>query len=363
MRKNIRAIFKAILSFSILFLSACQVNISLPAEVSPVAPTPTVTMVPTAEPTAAISIPQVINSQNAGKIKKVAEYQVNQPMQVTWLKDSQSFWVVNDTNAVRINIQNGQIENVFNAVNPGRILDASPDGDTILYLDQNQNEIRVFRQSINQTLMINPETIFENASFSPDGTKVSIPSLDELQVSIWDTQSGARLMTLKGFETAAPVYDAHIGADNHTLIWHSRASIQLQSLDSQLLGPRFSHEDFVMGFDLSQNGQVLATTAGGNINGVYSPVIYFWDAQSGAKLASVPFPDSINALAFSADGKLLAGASSGSLILVDASTHKVITIIQGLANSIDALAFSPDGRSLLSTSIEDNQIKLWQVHQ
>ena len=284
-------------------------------------------------------------------------------MRIVWLKNSQSFWVINDTNAVRINIQTGQSENVLNAVNPGRILSASSDGDTILSLDHNQNEIRVFHQSSNKTQMINPETIFEGADFSPDGSKISIPSLEELQVSIWDTQSGTKLMTLKGFETAAPVYDAQIGADNHTLIWHSRGTIQLQNMDDQRMGPIFSHEDFVMGFTLSSDGQLLASTAGGTVNGNYSPVVYLWDAHSGNKLASIPYPDSISALVFSPDRKLLAGASAGNLIIWDMSTFKVINIVQSQSKSIADLSFSPDGKSLLSSSIEDNQIKLWQVLQ
>ncbi len=170
-------------------------------------------------------------------------------------------------------------------------------------------------------------------------------------------------MTLKGYETAAPVYDASIGADTRTLIWHSRGTIQLQSMNDQRMGPAFSHEDFVMGFSLSNDGGVLASTAGGTINGVYTPVLYLWDAHSGTSLAKIPYPDSVSALSFSPDGKLLAGASAGNLIIWDATTYKVINVIQGQSKTIYDLSFSPDGKSLLSSSIEDNQVKLWQVLQ
>lgn len=351
------------LLISAFILASCQVTVTSPIETSPILPTSIPTAVPTLVPTQPIKYPQVITGENAGGLKKVAEYKTNQPMQLVWLKNSQVFWVINDSSAVQIDIQTGKSESVFNAVNPGQILSASSDGDTILFLDPNQKEIGIFNRKLNNTLMINPETLFASADFSPDGTRISIPSLDKLEVSIWDVQSASRLTTLQGFETAAPVYNARIGADNRSLIWYSRATLQLQNLDNQRMGPRFSHEDFVTGFDLASNGRILASSAGGTINGVYSPLIYLWDTQSGSNLASIAYPDSISALAFSPDGKILAGASAGNLILWDMTTFKVINIIQGQSKTIYTLSFSPDGKSLLSSSLEDNLVKLWQVLQ
>ncbi len=298
---------------SIIILASCQVTVTAPTETSPILPTSIPTAIPTQVPIQPIKYPQVISGENAGGLKKVAEYKANQPMQLIWLKNSQAFWVINDSSALQIDTQTSISESVFTAVNPGQILSASPDGETILHLDPNQKGIMVFNRKSNNTLMINPETLFASADFSPDGTRISIPSLDKLEVTIWDVQSGSRLVTLQGFETAAPVYNARIGADNRSLIWYSRATLQLQNLDDQRMGLRFSHEDFVTGFDLTSNGRILASSAGGTINGVYSPLVYLWDTQSGSNLASIAYPDSISALAFSPDGKILAGASAGAV--------------------------------------------------
>lgn len=355
------------LSFLLLItafiLASCQVTVTAPTETSPILPTSIPTAIPTLVPTQPVKYPQVISGENAGGLKKVAEYKANQPMQLIWLKNNQAFWVVNDSSAIQIDIRTGQGESIFNAVNPGQILSASSDGETILHLDPNQKDIVIFNRKSNNTLMINPETLFASPDFSPDGTRISIPSLENLEVSIWDVQSGSRLTTLKGFETAAPVYHARIGADNRSLIWYSRGTLQLQNLDDQRMGAKFSHEDFVTGFDLTNNGRILASSAGGTINGVFSPVVYLWDTQSGSNLASIAYPDSISTLAFSPDGKILAGASASSLILWDMTTYKVINIIQGQSKSIHTLSFSPDGKSLISSSLEDNLVKLWQVLQ
>jgi WD40 repeat protein len=363
MRKISGLFFHILVLLIVCVLPACTTLTASPTQTIPVLPTSTPLPLPTLEPTATVVFPQPITSNNATLMKAVGDFKFNQPMKITWRNDSRSFWVVNDTSATRFSLQTGQMEYAFNAVNPGRILSASADSDSILYLNDNQNVVMLFHPGTNKTLVINPETVFDTADFSPDGSRISIPSLEQLQVSIWDANSGLKLMTLKGYETAAPVYDASIGADNRTLIWHSRGTIQLQSMNDQHMGPVFSHEDFVMGFTLSNDGGVLASTAGGTINGVYTPVLYLWDAHSGTSLAKIPYPDSVSALSFSPDGKLLAGASAGNLIIWDTTTYKVINVIQGQSKTIYDLSFSPDGKSMLSSSIEDNQVKLWQVLQ
>ena len=81
---------------------------------------------------------QLITSANAGSLKAVGEVNIQQPMRLVWAKNSQTFWVVNDANATRYNSHTLQIEFPFNAVSPGRILDASADGDSIAYDADNQ---------------------------------------------------------------------------------------------------------------------------------------------------------------------------------------------------------------------------------
>jgi WD40 repeat protein len=355
------------LLFSFLFaVSACTpgVNpIQTPTMTSVAIIQPSETPLPTIAPTAIPLVAQFITSSNAGLLRSVGEIKFQQPTNLIWANSSQAFWVINNANATRYNSKTLALEFPFDAVSPGQILDASTDGDSVAYIAENQDEIRIFNQSQNKTLVFNPGYPFGNVTFSPDGTKLAVTSMDELLVTLWDTNTGSKISTLKGFETAAPVYDAQIGADDQTLIWHSRGTIQLQDLNSQQMGPIFSHEDFVMGLALSRDGNILASAAGGTLNGNYTPIIYIWDAHNGNNLTKLPYPDSFSTLSFSTDGKILASASAGNLILWDMTTYKVITIIQIQSNSISNIAFSPDGKSLLACSSEDNLVKLWQILQ
>jgi WD40 repeat protein len=352
---------------SLLFaVSACApvINpIQTPTEKSAPVIKPSETALPAIPPTAIPLTAQFITSSNAGLLKAVGEVKFQQPAFLKWVNSSQAFWVINDANATRYNSQTRAPEFPFDAVSPGQILDASADGDSIAYFAGNQDEIRIFNQKQNKTLVLNPGSLYENAIFSPDGTKLAVASMDELKVMLWDTNSGIKISDLKGFQTAAPVYSAQIGSDDKTLIWLSRGTIQLQDINSQKMGPIFSHEDFVMGLALSKDGNILASAAGGTLNGNYTPIIFIWDAHSGNNLATLPYPDSFSTLAFSPDGKILASASAGNLILWDMTTYKVITIIQIQSNAISDIAFSPDGKSLLTCSSEDNSVKLWQILQ
>jgi WD40 repeat protein len=359
-------IYGCLLLAFLFALSSCKpVNIPIQVPTATLASTiaPANTAVPTLSPTSTPLTAQMITSTNAGLLKAIGEVKIQQPMRLVWAKNSQTFWVVNDFNATRYNSQTLDIEFPFNAVSPGRILDASADGNSITYDADNQGTIRILDQNLNKTLAINPGSLYENVTFSPDGTLLAVTYIDKLQVAIWDTATGSKIRTLKGFQTAAPVYEALIGSDNKTLIWHSRGTIQLQDIISQKMSPVFSHEDFVMGFALTNDGNILASAAGGTINGNYTPVIFIWNARNGNNLAKLPYPDSFSTLTFSPDRAMLASASAGNLILWDMTTFKVINIIQVHSNAISDITFSPDGKSLLTSSAEDNLVKLWQVLQ
>lgn len=109
--------------------------------------------------------------------------------------------------------------------------------------------------------------------------------------------------------------------------------------------------------DSSSDGKTVATSS----DDLERPV-KLWDVTTGLEAVTLKAPlESVNTLAFSADGHLLATGDDKQILKIwNASTGRLKKTIKAHDKAISALSFSPDDQQIL-TGGKDNLVKRWKV--
>lgn len=203
-------------------------------------------------------------------------------------------------------------------------------------------------------------------AFSPDGTTLTSKSCEE--ILLWDAQTGERRGTFLA-HTEQPLYSLSnaLSPDGTKFaLGKSHGTAQLWSLSDERVSKLTKHTGQVWGIAFSIDNSMLAT---GGSDGT----ILLWDVATGQHkdtFAQEPW-DSVNALAFSPDERVLAIGHSRGIRLWN---YKTGASIQTLGHSrqappfvgnrswgsISSLVFSPDGKTVASGSW-DHRIRLWDT--
>ena len=113
------------------------------------------------------------------------------------------------------------------------------------------------------------------------------------------------------------------------------------------------HTDTINALTFTPNGKMLAS---GSDDGT----IRLWDSSTGTQLLSLS-SEKTNSLAFSMDGKTLASISNFSQIqLWNISTGRQLTSLKEQNDSVTVLAFSTDS-NILASGNRDGAIQLWDI--
>ncbi|MEV8443287.1 serine/threonine-protein kinase [Actinosynnema sp. NPDC051121] len=113
------------------------------------------------------------------------------------------------------------------------------------------------------------------------------------------------------------------------------------------------HTASVNGIAFSPDGALLASMSGEDVR--------FWDVAGHEQRAVLTGPAKPTfGVAFSPDGSLLATADDRTVWLWDVADRKARTVLSGHTGEVADLAFSPDGR-LLASAAEDATVRLWEV--
>lgn len=188
--------------------------------------------------------------------------------------------------------------------------------------------------------------------FSPDSAWLITGGGDA--VKLWNVDAPGGSTVLNGH--ADVVRDAAVspdgrfiataGEDRRVCVWEA---------DTGALRLRLQHHDAMLrSVCYTPDGQKLISAA-------RDRTVRICDAQTGAQeLVLVP-PSSVQRIAVSPDGRLLAaGCMSGEIVLYELPGGRVHSILPGAVERVFALAFSPDSRTL---AVSDNgrQLRTWDL--
>jgi RNA polymerase sigma factor (sigma-70 family) len=235
-------------------------------------------------------------------------------------------------------------------------LGLSPDGKILAAAVHGEKQIRFWDVPTKKEiapLAIEPGRAGSAVAFSADGKFLAVSY--EAQVGLWDLAKRKEIRRLKGKEAglSCPVFSR----DGKRLAAGDGNGISLWDLATGQPCHDFGHIYSVDALAFSPDGKTIASGAAYTDN-----VVRTWDPITGQiKARWHGHKDGIEVIAYSPDGKLVAsGSQDGTVRLWDASTGKEAGCLDAKDGMIYAMAFAPDGKTLASGG-KRKVVHLWNV--
>jgi len=201
-----------------------------------------------------------------------------------------------------------------------------------------------------------------NPRFSPDGKRIVSGSWDGT-IIVWDGENTKQLMTLKGHEGPCSGYFSPDGKriisggmDGNLKVWNAETGVELRVWRADRIS--MNREVGVYSFHaISPNGKTIAS---GGRNGT----IKLWDATTGIELKVLRGPQGgkvRDIVRFSSDGKrIVSGSDDGTVRVWGTATGEELMTLSGHKAGVESVAFDHQDRRIISGS-DDHTVKVWDA--
>ncbi|HZW33824.1 MAG TPA: hypothetical protein VFF52_24090, partial [Isosphaeraceae bacterium] len=189
-------------------------------------------------------------------------------------------------------------------------------------------------------------------AFSPDRRHLASAGSDKT-VRIWDVERGEPIV----------VFPRHTDTVRALAFDPTGALVVSSSDDRTIRGIDVKRDREVFSLACPNHNSALAFSADGSVLASADDRgnLTIWEVATWTRRRSVKGADAgIWGLCFSPDGRTLAAAcGDGKVRLWDPITGQVMLVLEGHAQRVNAVAFAPDGATLASAS-HDGAIRLWR---
>jgi len=242
--------------------------------------------------------------------------------------------------------------------NQGR---SSPDAGQVLY---RQLDLLPRLLKTNMNHLDDVETI----AFSPNGKRLVSTSLDGI-AKVWDVPSGKEVKHPNNIGNVIGKVNAVAFSSDDEVKFVAIAkenTVEIRERKSwKLIGQSLELEAYVNAIAFSPDSKFIATATVDTVNlnqpGEDQITSQIWEVTSGNSISPLNQGSSVNALAFSPDGKLIVTASAdGTAQVWETASGKPVGQLLKHKGAILDVAFSPDGKYVATASL-DTTAAIWEV--
>lgn len=229
----------------------------------------------------------------------------------------------------------------------------SPDGKRVVSCSQDQT-IRIWELESGREVkkISGHDHAVNSVAISPDGERIVSGSIDS--VKVWDVSTGELMISLVGHKAVHAVAFSPDGkriavgdGDRVIRIWDSLTGQEMMALSG--------HTSVICNVLFTPDGERL-------VSGAYDGTVRIWDSETGNQIMTIigHKQKNIESLAISPDGTRIVSGSFSSTKMWDAETGAELMTISPEYGAL-GLAFSPDGKTIAGTRsrLAANDIILW----